>query len=234
MAYTARTLITRSYYLSQIVSRGLQTVSGEQIIDGLDLLNALLAVKSMDTRLIPYWSRSSFVTVAGTESYFVSNLVAIETLTFNLQDVRFGMNQQGRIQYFGQSRINNLQSLPFTYHTEREKGGTRIYLYFVPDSVYTVELTGKFGLTDVTLDTDLLLVYDAYYIEYLRYALGEYICSDYAVNFPAQAEAKFQQIQKKLMDVDPPDLSIQTIDYFGDNTSINWAIVNLSKGYLPS
>ena len=57
MAYTARMLITRAYYLSQIVSRQLQEVSGEQIEDGLFLLNALLQFKSTDLREIPYFIR---------------------------------------------------------------------------------------------------------------------------------------------------------------------------------
>lgn len=234
MAYTARTLITRAYYLSRVVARGLQTVSGQQISDGLFLLNALLGFKGTDTRLIPYWTRGSFPTITAQESYFVDGLLELETLTFNLQDVRFGMNGQTRRQYFGQSRINQLESLPFTYHTERELGGMRIYLYFVPDAVYTVEYTGKFALSDVTLDQDLSLTYDSFYLEYLRYALTEYICEEFAVTMPDQTRAKYKELEKKLMDVSPPDLSLQFIDYFGDNTSINWGVVNLSKGYLPN
>ena len=45
MPYLAQTLITRSWYLSGIVARGAQTVTGDQITDGLMMLNALLDFK---------------------------------------------------------------------------------------------------------------------------------------------------------------------------------------------
>lgn len=234
MAYTSRQLITRAYYLSGMISRDLQTPTGSQITEGLALLNALLAVKGSDLRLIPYYMRTSFVTVAGQEEYFIENLLAVESLTFKLNTIRFQMTQQGRIEYFGQSRADNILSLPFSYHVERELNGSRIYMYFLPADVYTMKLTAKYGLGQTTLDQDLSSVYDLYYIEYLRYALAEYICSEYNVVFPQLAEYKFKEIRKKLMDVSPPDLSVQKTGYFGTGTNINYAVVNLSYGYLPN
>lgn len=234
MAYTALQLITKSYYLSQIVSRGLQTVSGEQITDGLDLLNSLLAFKGSDVRLIPYFRRDSFPTIAGTEEYFRPNLLAIDAITFNLGDVRFPMQEMTRKDYFNSPRVDNISSLPFSYRAERELGGMRLYLYFQPGAVYTVKLSGKFGFDEVTLTTDLSLTYDTFYIEYLRYALAEYICSDWGATFPDQSMQKFKEIQDKIMDVSPPDLSIQKSSYFGDRRGgLDWQYINLGVGYVP-
>ncbi len=234
MSYTARKLIQRAYSLSEIVSQDLQTVSGAQESVGLQLLNDVLTFKSTDERLIPYWTRFTFPTVAGQEEYFIENLLAVNPLTFNLQDVRFSTQNQSRIQYFGQSRVNNIQSLPFTWHLERELGGSRIYLYFVPDQVYQIQFSGKFAFTEVvSLDTDLALTYDRYYIEYLRYALADMICDEYSITTPDNVFKKLAIYEKKVMDVSPPDLSIQTVDYFGSANAVNWAIVNLSRGYLP-
>src|ERR1700679_2338430 len=110
MAYTALELITNAYYLSGIVSRQLQTVSGQQISDGLYLLNALLAVKTADKRLIPYYTTYS------------QNLIEIETMSFNLNNVRYAMNNVPRRKYFGQPRVNNIDTLPFSWHMERALG----------------------------------------------------------------------------------------------------------------
>lgn len=232
MAYTARQLITKSYYLSQIVARGLQTVSGEQIADGLDLLNALLAVKGSDVRLIPYFRRDSFPTIAGTEEYYRPNLLQIEAITFNLGDVRFPMTEMSRRDFFNTPRIDNIQSLPFSWRQERELGGTRIYLYFEPNAVYTVKLSGKFGLTSVALDDDLELTYDGFYIEYLRYALAEYICQDYGNTFPEGSQLKMREIVKKLIDVSPPDLSLRKVSYFtGKGGVLDWQQVNVGQGW---
>lgn len=233
MAYTALQLITKAYYLSQIVSRGLQTVSGEQITDGLDLLNALLDVKGSDIRLIPYFERYEFPLIAGQEEYFIPNLLAIETLTFNIGDVRFSMEKTHRKQYFGNSRVDNITNLPFTWHVERELGGSRIYVYYLPGDAYAAKLTGKFSLTDVNLNTDLTTVYDLYYIEYLRFALAEYICADWGATFPDQAAMKYKEIRKKLLDVSPPDLTIQKVSYFNSKNVLDWQAINTGKGWWP-
>ncbi len=233
MAYTALQLITRSFYLSQIVSRELQTVSGDQVTDGLYLLNALLDFKSTDLRLIPYFQRSTFPTIAGTEEYYRPNLLAIDSLTFNIGVTRYAMREKTRDEYFAVSRVDSVQSLPVTYRVERELGGLRLYLYPLPADVYQMKLSGKFGLTDVTLQTDMSLTYDTYYIEYLRYALAEYICSEFGATFPDQAMRKFKEIEKKLMDVSPKDMSLQKQSYFGGQPGLDWQSVALWKGYYP-
>jgi len=233
MAYTALQLITRSYYLSQVVSRSLQTVTGEQINDGLSLLNALLDVKGSDIRLIPYFQELDFPLVAGQEKYFVPDLLSVESITFNLNTVRFPMMKMSRRQYFANGRVDNIQSLPFSWHLERTLGGSDIYVYFLPQADYLAKIWGKFGLTNVTLTTDLSLVYDLYYIEYLRFALAEYICVEWGAVFPDQAAMKFKEIRKKLMDVTPFDLNVQKSSYFNAGFSLDWQSVNLFKGYYP-
>ncbi len=233
MAYTALQLIDRAYYLSQIVARELEVVSGGQQADGLYLLNALLSFKSSDLRLIPYFTRDTFPTIQGVEDYYRPNLLMIDSLTFNIGDVRYSMLEKTRDEYFASARVDNIQSLPVTYRIERELGGLRIFLYPLPSDVYTMKLSGKFGFTNVTLQTDLSLVYDAYYIEYLRYALSRYLCAEYGATFPDASEIHFQEMQKKLMDVSPVDMSITKQTFFGGAPGIDWQMVNLWKGYLP-
>ena len=168
MAYTALQLITRSYYLSQVVARELQTVTGSQTSDGLYLLNAMLNFKGTDIRNIPYFRRDTFDTVIGQESYLVDDLVYLDTLTFNIGDVRYSLEESTRKDYFGSPRVDTIESLPYTYRVERELGGSRIYIYFLPEAVYEMNLSGKFQFDEVTLQTDLSLTYDPFYIEFMR------------------------------------------------------------------
>lgn len=232
MAYTALQLITRAYYLSQVVSRDLQVPSASQITDGLYLLNALLDFKGTDLRLIPYFQRYEFDTVVGQEEYFIPNLLYVDALTFNIGVVRYSMSDMTRKDYFATARVDNIQSLPFSYRPERELGGLRLFMYFVPGGVYQMKLSGKFGLTDVTLPTDMSLTYDTYYLEYLRYALAEYICAEFGATFPDQSMKKFQEIQKKLMDVSPADLSIQKKSLFNSRPGLDWQMINI-PGWVP-
>ncbi len=232
MAYTALQLINRAYYLSQTVSRELETVSGDQVTDGLYLLNALLDFKGTDLRLIPYFQRATFNAIAGTEEYFIENLLFVDSLTFNIGDIRFAMQDMSRKDYFGSPRVDNINSLPYSYRVERELGGSRIYLYFEPQSNYVMKISGKYGLTNVTLPTDLSLIYDTYYIEYLRYALARYICAEYGATFPDASEKQFQEMQKKLMDVSPADLAITKRSFFSGQPAFDWQMANI-PGWVP-
>ncbi len=232
MAYTALQLITRAYYLSQVISRQLQTVDGEQAADGLYLLNEVFDTKSSDLHLIPYFTEYDFPTIQGQEKYFVPNLVYPDSLTFNIGVVRYSMIDMTRKGYFSTPRVDNVQSLPFSYRVERCLDGSNIYFYFVPADVYQIKLWGKFSLSDVTLTTDLSLVYDSFYIAYLRYALAKKICEEWGATFPDAAMAEFMRIEKKLMMISPADLSIQKRTYFSRQAALDWQLVNI-PGWLP-
>src|SRR6185312_9843800 len=159
MTYTAQQLITRSWYLSGIVARGAQSVMGNQLNDGLFLLNALLDWKAVQIDLIPYWTYYTFDAIANQEAYFIQNLYAVESLTFNDQTVRYATDFVTRRTYFASGRIDGIASLPFSWTFNRGLGGGTIYLYFEPEAAYPIKIMGKFGLTEVTLTTDLLSVY---------------------------------------------------------------------------
>jgi len=233
MAYTALQLITRSYYLSQIVARQLQTVDGEQITDGLYLLNALLDIKASDIHLIPYFQQYTFTSVASQEEYFVPNLVYTDSMTFNIGTVRYPMIETTRKQYFSTGRVDDITTLPFSYRVERCLGGSNVYLYFLPDSDYVIKIWGKFGLTDVTLTTDLSTIYDTFYIEYLRFALAEYICTEWGTTFPDESKRKYDEIRKKLMMISPADLSVRKTTYFNGPIALDWQMVNIGRGWTP-
>lgn len=233
MAYTALQLITRAYYLSQVVSRELQTVSGVQVTDGLYLLNAILDSKSSDLREIPYYQQYDFPTIQGQEKYFIPGLISVDTMTFNIGDVRYAMSEETRASYFGQYRIDNIQSLPFQYRMERELDGMNVYMYFVPSQVFLMKIWGKFSLTEVSLNTDLSLLYDFYYIEFLRHDLARWICNEYGATLPDGVMQNLAILEKKVMDISPPDLSLHNLNYFGNSPGLSWAVINLSGGWLP-
>ncbi len=235
MAYTARTLITRSWYLSGIVARNLQVVTGDQITDGLMLLNALLDFKQIEVDLIPYYTyNTSYVTIAGQEKYFIGNCALIQSITFNIDTVRYPMDSVTQRNYFGSCRVDGIASLPFSWTFVRGLNGGELYMYFLPDGQYPLKIFGKFFLTDVALDTDLLTVYDTSYIEYLRYALARYMCSEYGIQFNPESEKILTSYQRKLMYMSPPDLSMIKASVLQEGTGLNYGDVNLGRGWRPS
>jgi hypothetical protein len=233
MSYTARHLVTRSWFLSGIVARRLQSVTGDQATDGLFLLNALLDWKSIQTDLIPYWTYYEFPAVVGQEQYYIPNLLAVESLTFNISTVRYPTDFTTRSSYFGTGRIDNINSLPSNWCFNRSLGGGSIYMYFKPQGNYPIKIMGKFGLQGVNLDTDLLCVYDPSYLEYLRYALAQYMCSEYGILMNPESKGILTSLQRTLMYVSPPDLSIRITSILTRVSGINFGDVNIGHGWRP-
>lgn len=155
MSYSVIQLITNAYYASGIVSREFETVSGSQVNDGLQFLNDILADKAIEKDMIPYFTKYEFFAVAAQEKYFIPNLEQLETLVFFINNVRYQMRDIGRKVYFGSSRADNINSLPFNWHLERCLGGANIFMYFKPQTNYPIQAWGSFRLTSVTINQDL-------------------------------------------------------------------------------
>lgn len=252
MAYTAQTLITRSWYLSGIVARNLQTITGDQITDGLMLLNSLLDFKQIETDLVPYWAYIKLNLVANQEYYFLPYVSAIESSTFNIDVVRYPMDSVTRRNYYGSARVDNISSLPFSYNYNRALGGGNLAMYFLPESNYELKLMVKLFLTDVNLSTDLTNIvqtglpytfvnssnqgYDTSYIEYLRYALAQLMCSEYGIIFNPESAAILKKYERKLMYISPPDLSMikTTILAADSQVGFNYGDCNIGRGWRPS
>lgn len=156
MAYPVTSLISEAYYTSGIVSRGFQTVAGDQVEVGLLKLNEILSDTAIEDNLVPYFDTAyNFYAVPGQEKYFIPNLSQLETLVFFINTVRYQMRKNQQDKYFGQGRAQNVQSLPFNFHAERCFGGTNIFIYFFPDQNYPMQATGRFRLNNVLISQDL-------------------------------------------------------------------------------
>ena len=258
---TAQQLITRSWYLSGIVARNLQIPTGDQITDGLAMLNSLLDFKQIETDLIPYWQYITFNCVPQQEYYFLPYIAAVESSTFNLGVVRYPMVSTTRTNYFGSSRVDNIYTLPFSWNYDRGVGGGTFGMYFIPDQPYTIKMQVKIFLVDVTLQTDLTNIaetfsnpnnipgytpysflnnsnqgYDSSYIEYLRYGLARMMCSEYGIMFNPESEKIFREYQRQLMYESPPDLSSKKVSILNsdNSTGYNWGDVNIGLGWRPN
>ena len=248
MAYLAQTLITRSWYLSGIVARNLQVPTGDQINDGLALFNSMLDFKQIDTKLIPYWTYIELPAVAGQEFYFLPYVAAIESITFNISVVRYPMDSTARRAYYGTSRVDDVQTLPFNWNYNRALGGGNLALYFIPADNYPLKMMAKIFLVDVNLDTDLTNIstmvpytfinsanqgLDTSYIEYLRYELAAYMCEEYNINFSPQNMQRLISYRRMLMWESPPDLSMIKTSILTKAQGLNWGDVNIGKGWRP-
>jgi hypothetical protein len=225
-------LISNAWYLSGIVPRALEGVSGEQGTDGLMLLNFLLSRQSMTGRYIPYFTYYMFDAVVAQEEYFIPGAVTLETCTFNIGVVRYQMNLENRSYYRGAPRVDNIQALPFDWYWETVVGGVNLYMYFLPQDVYQMKLSGKFALTQIT-DPSFVLdtVLDLFYQEYLMFLLAEYMCTWYKLTPSQDVLMKIKEFKDTLADRNYTDLTIAKATIYGSRGAVTYAQANLGKGW---
>lgn len=233
MAYPVTLLISEAFYTSGIVSRNFQTVAGDQEQTGFLKLNEILSDTAIEEDMIPYFTTSyDFNAVPGQEMYFIPNLSDPETLTFFINTIRYQMRKESQDLYFGAARAENVESLPYNWHCERCLGGCNLFIYFFPDTAYPMQLTGRFRLQTVTINQDLSLILDQYYINYLQYRLADRLCTAY--NFAPSPSLTKQLLQYQQMiskRSSPMDLRINKISTLTPSQSINYAQINLGHGW---
>lgn len=212
--YTVTELITKAWNLSGIVAAQAETVSGDQLKDGLDHLNDLLALQNANSRMIPYTRIQQLSCIAHSEELFVKHLLTLDALMLKEEEPRSYLLQSlplvGRKDYFTKDYPSFLR--PRFYHLEKTKGGSLLFLSPTPDKAYLLKLVGKFCLTEVNYNDDLNAIYNREYILYLRYGLADVLCDLY--NHPFSARKKFKEIETQLRDLSPLDLSAEKISYF--------------------
>ena len=156
MSYPVISLINEAFYTSGIVSRGFQTVAGDQGEVGLLKLNEILSDTAIEDNLVPYFNTGyDFFAVPSQEKYFIPGLSQLETFCFFIDTVRYQTRKQSQDKFFGEGRAENIQSLPFLWHAERCPGGTNMFIYFTPDKQYPMQVTGRFRLNNVLIGNDL-------------------------------------------------------------------------------
>ena len=234
MAVTALSLISESYNLASVVSRDFQTLSASQASAGLTWLNDIIATKSILKRMIPFYHPVTVNLVIGQEIYFIEGLVEAESFTFDINNVRYSSIPKTRNEYFATPRVNNITSLPFSWHAERVMGGSNLYMYFLPYMVMPGQVWGKFSLTEIpTLEYDVSLVYERFYLNYFKYALAAYIRNYNTTPLAQPVLDELKRLELAITDISPQDLTVTKISSFGGSSVMNYAQANIGKGSVP-
>jgi len=237
MAYTLNKLITNAFYLSKIRSKDYQTVGGDDIAVGLDLFNKVLAHHSANTRMIPYYSSKTIDAVIGQEEYFIKGLVEPMSLTFNLDTVRYPVEKIGRDRYHTTGNVEGFNSLPYECSFERTLKGCDLYIHPNPASTYPLHIWGKFSFDSVGvsgLTTDMLLVYDLWYIDYLEHLLASRLCGYYGHPVDPEVQQIIDKISSNINSMNYIDITPKRINLYGRGGAVNWMSFNLDRGFSPT
>lgn len=225
-------LLVKALRTTNIVSADIgNQPDARQMVDALDLLNELLSEININGDFLPYTQTISQSMVVGQETYFIENLIQWQVIAFDWQSVRYSLIYQNRTDYYGLARANNIQSFPFSFHVERTKSGSKIQFYFPPQYDFTMEITGLFGFDSVTNNTDLSIVYDNFYLKYLRLELANSICNYYTLSMPKGSAIELEKIRDKINKLNSPDLGVQINNMLDGQNFVNYAQANIGKGF---
>lgn len=227
----AGVIIQKALNLSGILSHTLEEQDSEEGVTGLFWLNMILAEKSATGFLLPYMGHIEINTVAGQEIYNIPNLVTAEILTFTLQNVRYSIRGKPRSKYFGETRAEDIKSLPFQWYWERVNGGMNIYLYFMPEDIYKLNITGLVGLQNVIFSSEFDGFLDTFYQNFLIFELAESLCMAYKISLPPQTKMKLTRLRNEMRTINPRDLSIRKKSLLGSGGILSYAQVNIGKAW---
>jgi hypothetical protein len=88
MPYTTTELITKAWNLSGIVAAQAETVSDDQLKEGLDHLNDFLALQSANSRMILSTRIQQLICIPHSEKIFVKHLLSLDVLTLQEKEPR--------------------------------------------------------------------------------------------------------------------------------------------------
>lgn len=236
MSYTVTQMISDAFFEAVIVARGTKTLTEENLATGLQYFNEVLATTLIDEAIVPYYKEYEFNLLENIESYDIPNLISIQTFTFFQDSFRYSIAKDDFREYWGSPKATNIDSLPSVYFSQRILGGSKISVTPNPSQTYPAVIWGSFGLLEATYNQDLSLIYDKYYIVYLRALLGDMLCLAYGKEMPeklAQHLIKFDKLIRKRSA--PLDLTTNIINPLNKSAGYNYTIANLAtNGFLPS
>jgi hypothetical protein len=97
-----------------------------------------------------------------------------------------------------------------------------------------LEIWGSFRLSSVTEFQDLSLTLDQFYTNFLQFLLAERICQFNSYRIPVDVSQQLERYFKWISNnTNVMDLSMQKLSSLSGGAAINYAIVNLSGGWLP-
>lgn len=226
MAVTERTpndIIDRAYRIIGVRSKD-RALSGDDIGQGLYILNQMLDHYSADSELIAYYDLISFPLTIGQESYTISDQVTADVTNKRLvylkyvnlidQQYRYPVRVENDTTFYRFTRDETVTRRPNLVFLQQEIGQSRITFIVKPDKAYTCVVKGKFILAHLELSTIITQVPIAYH-RYLEYALGnELRASRAGAEWSELSERNFQNAITNLTTSNDIDIEIEPDNLF--------------------
>lgn len=214
-------VITRAYYEANVIASEFESPTGAQLNDALYWFNSAVSYAFSRNLLSAYENHQTLVLTPGVSEYDLPLVTEIRQATFMLGNVRFDMILDTQATFFGSLRVMDIRSLPFHYYFEKKLGGGKIYLYFIPDQAYPLNLTVKSAYPLFAFEDNLLETFDLFFIDYLTHLLAFRICLQWGQQVPEGLNTLLRLSEKTIRELTPIRLEGVSSSIFKGPTSMD-------------
>lgn len=223
MTITAEQLVLQSYHTSNILDPD-EPMLGYQAEVGLQLLNSIIDEWSGLAIYIPTYTVYTFPTIANEYMYINAPPIIqfLEGNTIDSNNVQWSLTE---IDLKTQNLLNYPLSLTSPTRPKNifiqnssvnlQNQNSTIFLYQVPDQVYTVTLYLKIALTRLT-QSQVIIDIPPRSMKALRYQLVKDISLEYEKPLTPDFMDEYKRLMRNLRAANKRDLTVRTRNIFSD------------------
>lgn len=218
---TAAQLIRKSYILANILDAE-EEISGYYGSQGLDILNGIISEWGNMGIYIPVDSTVTFNTEPSVFLYeeepaIVQFLEGNIIDSNNIKSILFlaDLKQQNTFNYNLSETAPSRPKYVYIQNNQNIPSGiasySNVYLYPVPDRIYTVNLTVKSRLSELDQSSQITNL-PTFYFKPLKYQLAKELSIEFASILPDRFYEEYDLVIKNLLSINKKDMTVQNQD----------------------
>lgn len=222
MQTRAADLIKGAYYLSNVKDPG-EEILGYEAQTGLDVLNSIITQWSGLNIYIPTYTKLTFPTSPGVFEYeFEPPLVQIlEASLIDSLNVKtylgiIDLKRQNLLNYSLSETAPTRPNLIFLQNSAAEiMTHSTVFLYPVPNAIYSVTMYAKQMLTIKTYE-EIILDIPPFCYKALRYQMGNDLSIEFASALSPDFQKEFDKLMRELRAANKRDITVKNTNPFND------------------
>lgn len=232
-------LLNYAYRYAQILADEGETLLAPQIEIGLEHLTDLINDINIDGQIIGYSSYDTFNFTPDTEVLTLPGYVDITKMDYLLGGIRYPLTVMQVSQYFDSASITTASSIPIQVWVQKTYNGVNAYIYFKPNTGYTVEVVGTKFLPVPTGAEFTFADNFTPYFSYLKWALAARLRAYRAMPDLPMVNKQINKLHARLRSIKPIDTTVYTSNLGRANGSAlekaarKAAEANILRGWEP-
>lgn len=204
----ASELINDAYRFGNVIAEEGQDLTAIQLADGIRLLNYVVNKINIDGEEVSLNARGDITVNAGQNVVLLTDYIKVTKAQYNLGDVFLDIHLLSYDDFYNESRIVNVSSIPYSGYTRRVPEGVELNLYFTPEKDYQVRIVGGLKKIKTLSADDELEATEQFYFELLMWELSRYLRLRNQMPSDPDIKKEIIEIREKLKSIKPKNINV--------------------------